>query len=189
MVQVGNRSAPRVGAWPDRSGQRSLVIISRWKFSNHRCVNFARPASPATGILLDRERGQAAHSAGDAASWPWASSRAKQSAALHLLNLPGMHAVAVATSRLGTIHRRIGVAQQASVVIAVLGIERDANAATDLHAMLVKLKRLPDRLDDALHHAFAGLSGLRLGQHDDELVATDPGNGVGNRVRVFQIPA
>jgi hypothetical protein len=85
----------------------------RAKFANRHRVNVARPASPAIDIRLGSGRAaQAADSAGEAASWPFAGPRAKQClTALHLLNLPGVHAVAVATSRLGKVHRRVSVAQ------------------------------------------------------------------------------
>src|SRR5262245_49978338 len=75
---------------------------------------------------------------------------------------------------LGVVHRRVGIEQEGLHVARVVGTDADPDAGADVELMRPDLER-PRQL---LQHLLADHAGIepagQLGQHHDELVATDP---------------
>ena len=69
---------------------------------------------------------------------------------------------------------------------AVLGVERDADADADLEHQTLDRERLPQRLDQALGDPARRREIGRARQQDRELVAAQPGDGVGRAQRPLQ---
>ena len=79
---------------------------------------------------------------------------------------------------LGGVHRDVGVLEQRLGVLAVLGVERDADARLDLDGELVELEPLGDRLAHARAGLDRGVGPADVGDQHRELVAAEAGDGV-----------
>jgi len=83
----------------------------------------------------------------------------------------------VASSRLGVIHRRVGVAHQQFDRVTVTGEDGDTDARGRVHGLTIDLVRLRQRVQNLGRHAFGG-DGVGPRKDDDELVAAEPGDDV-----------
>ena len=93
-----------------------------------------------------------------------------------------------AAAALGDVHRDVGALQEHLGILAVLGIQRHAEAAADVQAGAIQLERLLQHLQHAgSHRQRAGLVDAR--QQDRELVATQAGQRVHLAHRARQSPA
>ena len=87
------------------------------------------------------------------------------------LYLAGEKPVVVAPFFLGFVHGRIGAARQRVQVGAILRVQRNADRRSHGEFVLFDLKRLQCRLQQLVCHA-GGTCGVRVGQQDNELIAT-----------------
>ncbi len=85
--------------------------------------------------------------------------------------------VGVAPALLGLIHRGVGALDQIAFTAAIVRIEADAQAATDVQFMAID----PQRLGEPPHDLVGDMGrvlGTRLRQHQQEFVAPGTGHGV-----------
>ncbi len=89
----------------------------------------------------------------------------------------GEERIAVPPRILGVVHGRIGVRHQFAFGGGIGGVHRDAQAGGDVQVMPIDLERLAHAGDDALGH-HGGIFGHIQLEHDDELIAAQPREGV-----------
>ena len=87
---------------------------------------------------------------------------------------------------LGRVHRDVGVLQELASGLAVVRVERDADADADLEDQAVDAERLGQRIDQALGHPARGREIGRARQQHRELVAAQPRHGVDPAQRPLQ---
>ena len=100
-------------------------------------------------------------------------------AAAGLLHRRGVELKAVSTALLRLVHRIVGAAEERRDVVGVLRERRDADARRDEHLGAPDQDARRELVGDAPRDRDRVLGPAKLGEHDDELVASEPGRDRG----------
>ena len=87
--------------------------------------------------------------------------------------------IGVAAKLLGAVHRHVGVLEQAFRIVAVVGINRDADRRRHIDLVLLDLERLSDGFLKLLRDAIEHRGVVEILDDDHELVASEPRQQVG----------